>query len=87
MKQLADFADAELRIFNRPRPGPDTHSVYLIGICGTGMGALAGLLKQAGYAVSGSDQGMYPPMSTHLATHRIPVHEGFDSSRLYSHTH
>ena len=82
MKRLADFADAELRIFDRPPPGPDVRDVYLIGICGTGMGALAGLLKQAGFSVRGSDLGVYPPMSTHLAALGIPVQEGFDVHNL-----
>ncbi len=82
MKRLADFADAELRVFERPLPGPAVRDVYLIGICGTGMGALAGLLKQAGYVVRGSDRGEYPPMSTHLAAHGIPVHTGFHVGHL-----
>ena len=41
--------------------------IHLIGICGTGMGSLAGLLKAAGHDVRGSDSDVYPPMSTQLA--------------------
>lgn len=41
-------------------------SFHLIGIAGTGMGAFAGLLKQAGYEVRGSDENVYPPMSDKL---------------------
>ena len=41
--------------------------IHLIGICGTGMGSLAGLLKAAGHDVRGSDEHLYPPMSTQLA--------------------
>ncbi len=50
MKKLTDFPDAHLRIFKRPVPPmPDAlDDVYLIGICGTGMGSLAGLFQQAG---------------------------------------
>ena len=41
--------------------------IHLIAVCGTGMGALAGLLKASGYHVTGSDLNVYPPMSTWLA--------------------
>jgi UDP-N-acetylmuramate: L-alanyl-gamma-D-glutamyl-meso-diaminopimelate ligase len=41
-------------------------SIHLIGVAGTGMGAFAGLLKAAGYDVRGSDENVYPPMSTKL---------------------
>ena len=40
--------------------------VHLVAICGTGMGALAGLLKEAGHEVTGSDRAFYPPMSERL---------------------
>ena len=81
---IDDLPDADLRRFDRPSvPPPDAlEDVYLIGICGTGMGALAGLLKQAGYDVSGADDGVYPPMSTHLAEQEIPVLEGYDPAHL-----
>ncbi|MCH8962485.1 MAG: hypothetical protein IH820_14510, partial [Bacteroidetes bacterium] len=82
MKKLTDFPDAHLRIFDRP-PVPDAiDEVYLIGICGTGMGSLAGLFQQAGYRVRGSDQAAYPPMSTRLAEMGIPILEGFDPAHL-----
>ena len=76
--------DAHLRRFDRPSvPAPDSlEEVYLIGICGTGMGALAGLFKQAGYDVRGADDGVYPPMSTHLAEQNIPVLDGYDPAHL-----
>jgi UDP-N-acetylmuramate: L-alanyl-gamma-D-glutamyl-meso-diaminopimelate ligase len=41
--------------------------IHLVGIAGTGMGSFAGMLKTAGYAVTGSDQNVYPPMSEMLA--------------------
>ena len=50
--------------------------VHLIGIAGTGMGTLAGLLRAAGHDVRGSDEHVYPPMSTQLADQGIPVFEG-----------
>lgn len=62
---------------------PDSiKSVYLIAICGTGMAALAGMLKQQGVHVSGSDENVYPPMSTLLHDLGIPVFRGFDESHL-----
>jgi UDP-N-acetylmuramate: L-alanyl-gamma-D-glutamyl-meso-diaminopimelate ligase len=76
--------DAPLRQFERPPVAPPDalDDVYLIGICGTGMGALAGLFKQAGYDVRGADDGVYPPMSTHLAKQDIPVLDGYDPAHL-----
>lgn len=56
--------------------------VHFIGIAGTGMGALARLLKEAGHEVRGSDSGIYPPMSDQLAAAQIPVFERFDGQNL-----
>jgi UDP-N-acetylmuramate: L-alanyl-gamma-D-glutamyl-meso-diaminopimelate ligase len=56
--------------------------VHLIGIAGTGMGSLAGLLKAAGHDVRGSDEHVYPPMSTQLAELGIPTFEGFKPANL-----
>jgi UDP-N-acetylmuramate: L-alanyl-gamma-D-glutamyl-meso-diaminopimelate ligase len=56
--------------------------VYLIGICGTAMASLAGMLQQRGYEVSGSDEHVYPPMSTYLERLRIPVLEGYTREHL-----
>lgn len=84
MKRLQDYLDAPLRLFDRPPlPAVDAvRSVYLIGICGTGMGTLALLLHEAGYQVRGSDAAAYPPMSTLLRRHGISFHEGFDPAHL-----
>jgi len=81
---IEDLPDADLRRFDRPKVPPPSalETIYLIGICGTGMGALAGLFKQAGYDVRGADDGVYPPMSTHLADRAIPVLEGYDPAHL-----
>lgn len=84
MKNIAELPDAHLRLFKRPPvPPPEAiKDVYLIGICGTGMGSLAGLLQQAGYRVRGSDDNVYPPMSTRLREMGIPILEGFDAAHL-----
>ncbi|MCC6278003.1 MAG: UDP-N-acetylmuramate:L-alanyl-gamma-D-glutamyl-meso-diaminopimelate ligase [Oligoflexia bacterium] len=56
--------------------------VHLMGICGTAMGSLAGLLKQMGYDVRGSDQNVYPPMSTKLRELGIQILEGYRPENL-----
>ena len=56
--------------------------LYFMGVCGTAMGNAALLARAAGHEVSGSDQGVYPPMSGVLAEAGIQVHEGYDSVRL-----
>ncbi len=65
--------------FTLPHPGA---WIYLMGICGTGMAALAGLLKEKGYRVSGSDSAAYPPMSQVLEDLDIPVHIGYSTRNL-----
>src|SRR2546428_2902938 len=65
-----------------PPPGPPVKRVHLIGICGTGMGSLAGLLADAGYEVRGSDEAVYPPMSTMLRDKGIRVLEGYRADHL-----
>lgn len=57
-------------------------SVHLIAACGTGMGALACLLKEMGLSVTGSDRNVYPPMSTYLADKGVMVAEGFDAGNV-----
>ena len=56
--------------------------VHLIGICGTGMGSLAGLLVEAGHEVRGSDENVYPPISTMLERQGIRLMSGFRPSNL-----
>jgi UDP-N-acetylmuramate: L-alanyl-gamma-D-glutamyl-meso-diaminopimelate ligase len=58
------------------RPPPGSH-IHLIAVCGVGMASLAGLLQSRGYRVTGSDQNVYPPMSTYLADIGIHVLPGF----------
>src|SRR5689334_23709643 len=56
--------------------------IYLIGIAGTAMASLAGMLQQRGYDVAGSDEHVYPPMSTYLERLGIPVLEGYTKEHL-----
>jgi UDP-N-acetylmuramate: L-alanyl-gamma-D-glutamyl-meso-diaminopimelate ligase len=56
--------------------------IHLIAACGTGMAALAGLLKAAGHKVSGSDANVFPPMSLLLEREGIPCVSGFDARNI-----
>jgi UDP-N-acetylmuramate: L-alanyl-gamma-D-glutamyl-meso-diaminopimelate ligase len=56
--------------------------IHLIGICGTAMASLAGMLKQRGHRVTGSDAAAYPPMSDFLRDLDIPVAQPFDPKNL-----
>ena len=47
--------------------------IHLSAICGTAMASLAGLLRERGHEVTGSDQNVYPPMSTQLEGLGIPI--------------
>jgi UDP-N-acetylmuramate: L-alanyl-gamma-D-glutamyl-meso-diaminopimelate ligase len=65
------------------KPIPDQiQKIHLIGIAGSGMGAFACMLKQAGYEVRGSDQNIYPPMSDTLADKEIPVMISWQAQHL-----
>jgi UDP-N-acetylmuramate: L-alanyl-gamma-D-glutamyl-meso-diaminopimelate ligase len=55
---------------------------HLIGICGTAMAALAGMLQARGHHVTGSDENVYPPMSTMLASLGIEVMQGYKAEHL-----
>src|ERR1700688_4508055 len=56
--------------------------IHLIGICGTAMASLAGMLQQQGHRVTGSDAAAYPPMSTLLHSLGIPVFEPYKAASL-----
>ncbi len=57
-------------------------SIFFSGICGTGMASLAVLLKLRGYIVRGSDENVYPPMSTLLEENNVEVNKGFSPKNL-----
>ena len=56
--------------------------IHILGICGTFMGGIAAIAKQAGYRVTGCDANVYPPMSTQLEAQGIELISGFDASQL-----
>jgi UDP-N-acetylmuramate: L-alanyl-gamma-D-glutamyl-meso-diaminopimelate ligase len=59
--------------------------VHFVAIAGAGMGSLAGLLKARGLEVTGSDENVYPPMSTSLERWGIPVVQGFRPENVLEH--
>lgn len=57
-------------------------NVYIVGICGTAMASLAGLLKSRGYNVFGSDTNAYPPMSDMLKGQGIDIKKGYKKENI-----
>jgi len=74
--------DLDMSLNNVPEK---VQSVHLMGICGTGMGALTGMLKEKGLEVTGSDTQVYPPMSTFLASLGIKIFQGYSPDNLNHH--
>ena len=62
---------------------PRHSHIHLMGIGGVGMSSLAGMLKEKGYTITGSDQNIYPPISTFLDRLSIPVKKGYSPSNLH----
>ncbi len=63
-------------VHNRPM------HIHILGICGTFMGGLAALAREAGHKVTGCDTGVYPPMSDQLRALGIDLIEGFDADQM-----
>ncbi|MCW8109848.1 UDP-N-acetylmuramate:L-alanyl-gamma-D-glutamyl-meso-diaminopimelate ligase [Alteromonas ponticola] len=57
--------------------------VHILGICGSFMGGIAAIAKAQGHIVTGSDQNVYPPMSTQLESLGITLTEGFDEAQFH----
>src|SRR5215475_224357 len=60
----------------------ESQKIYLIGICGTAMASLAGMLREKGHPVCGSDSDVYPPMSDFLDRLGIPVFKGYNPANI-----
>ncbi len=60
---------------------PGSH-IHLMGICGTAMASLAGILQERGFKITGSDQNVYPPMSTQLESQGISILQGYKAENL-----
>lgn len=56
--------------------------LHILGVCGTFMGGIAAIAKELGHTVTGSDENVYPPMSTQLESLGITLTQGYDVSQL-----
>ncbi len=56
--------------------------IHILGICGTFMGGIAAIAREAGHQVTGCDANVYPPMSTQLAAQGIALTEGYDAAQI-----
>ncbi len=63
----------------------EINHIHIMGICGTGMAALAGMLQKSGYRITGSDSHVYPPMSDFLNDLHISVCDGYSGENLKPH--
>jgi len=77
-----DETEADMRRAPAPVDWAGVRRVHVMGICGSAMGAFAGMLRALGLEVRGSDTGAYPPMSTTLAAQGIPIYEGYRAENL-----
>jgi UDP-N-acetylmuramate: L-alanyl-gamma-D-glutamyl-meso-diaminopimelate ligase len=60
------------------------HRIHFLGICGTAMGAVAAAFRELGFFVTGSDDNVYPPMSTFLGSKGIKIASGFRPENIPS---
>ncbi|CAB1079039.1 UDP-N-acetylmuramate:L-alanyl-gamma-D-glutamyl-meso-diaminopimelate ligase (EC [Olavius algarvensis Delta 1 endosymbiont] len=67
---------------NNNRIDDGVRTIHLTAVCGTGMGALACMLRDLGFEVTGSDQKVYPPMSTFLEQKGIRIMNGYQAANV-----
>ena len=60
----------------------EVNTIHFVGVCGTAMASVAALCRELGFAVTGSDENIYPPMSTFLEAHGIRIMPGHSESNL-----
>src|SRR5947208_7206996 len=60
----------------------EPRNFHFLGICGTAMGAVAAAMKERGFTVTGSDENVYPPMSTFLEERGITLHAGYRAENI-----
>src|SRR5690606_41427850 len=66
----------------RRSTGPDALKLHILGIAGTFMGGVAALARELGHTVEGSDQAVYPPMSTQLERLGSALNQGYEPGQL-----
>ena len=64
---------------------PASSGMHFVGICGTAMASVAAMCRELGQTVTGSDENVYPPMSTFLESRGIRILSGFRNSNLDHH--
>jgi UDP-N-acetylmuramate: L-alanyl-gamma-D-glutamyl-meso-diaminopimelate ligase len=57
-------------------------SFHFLGICGTAMGSVAAALRERGFTVTGSDENIYPPMSTFLESRGVVLNSGYRAENI-----
>ncbi len=60
------------------------HRIHFVGVCGTAMGAVAAALRELDLIITGSDDNVYPPMSTFLEAKGIEISRGFRPENIPS---
>jgi UDP-N-acetylmuramate: L-alanyl-gamma-D-glutamyl-meso-diaminopimelate ligase len=60
----------------------EVNTIHFVGICGTAMAAVAAMCRDLGFTITGSDENVYPPMSTFLESRGIRIGQGFRGSNL-----
>ena len=75
------MSDDNGNVLSEITPG-SIRRIHLVGVGGTGMGSFGGMLKAAGYEVTGSDESVYPPMSDMLAAWGVEVMTPYSPSNL-----
>ena len=60
----------------------EPRNFHFLGICGTAMGSVAAALRDRGFTVTGSDESIYPPMSTFLASRGVSLNEGYRAENI-----
>lgn len=83
MEQIKNTPGIKHTLLKELNSVPDKlRHIHLMGICGTAMASLAGMLKTKGYHVTGSDQNVYPPMSLFLEEMKIDIKKGYSGDNL-----
>jgi UDP-N-acetylmuramate: L-alanyl-gamma-D-glutamyl-meso-diaminopimelate ligase len=75
------MSDDNGKVLTQIEPG-SIRRIHLVGVAGTGMGSYAGMLKAAGYAVTGSDESIYPPMSDMLEAWGVTAMTPYSAENL-----
>ena len=81
--QCGDLHIGILKFFSQPvNDHFNGFQIHFLGICGTAMGAVAAAMHERGFVVTGSDDSVYPPMSTFLESRGIRIHNGYKPGNI-----